>query len=186
MALSLLGAVALLSGSLPSAARATTIRYQATDLTDVVAGEDRWKYRYQVSDFAYPAGYGFDIFFRKVDGFRFGDLENPPPAPNGDWDVITIQPDPLLPDDGRYDAVALVDNPSLADFFTVQFVWRGAGKPGSQKFEVFDGGFAVLQTGQTIPLDQTVPEPGTLGLAAVGAGGLLTGWGRRRSRTGRA
>jgi hypothetical protein len=184
MALNLLGAVALLAGTLPSAALATTIRYQATDLADVVAGEDLWEYRYQVSGFASPA-YGFDIFFPVDDGFLYGDLQAS--TAHRDWDVLLIQPDPLLPDDGRYDAVASVANPSLADFFTVQFLWRKVGTtPDSQRFEIFDNGLAVLQTGWTIPLDQTVPEPGTLGLAAVGAGGLLAGWRRRRSRTGRA
>jgi hypothetical protein len=147
--------------------QATVIAYRATDLVDVVPGEDRWQYEYLVSGFAFPQFFGFDIFFPVADGFLFGDLQDPPPTPNADWATLTIQADPLLPADGFYEAVALVDNASLADFFTVEFTWRGAGVPGSQIFELFDDSFQVIERGETIPLTP-IPEPSALLLVGIG------------------
>lgn len=79
--------------------QATTIRYEATNLADVNAGEDLWRYRYQVSDQSFLADFGFDIFFDVADGYVFGDLRVPTTS-NPDWDVVSIQPDPALPHDG--------------------------------------------------------------------------------------
>ena len=162
-------------------ARATTITYEATDLADITPGEDLWQYRYLVSGVTFPLGSGFDIFFPLANGFLAGDLTNTP-SPNADWDTIALQPDPGLLDDGRYDALALVNNASLADAFVMDFVWRGTGAPGSQRFEIFDDTFAVIDEGITSPAGGTpVPEPGTLTLL-VGPGLLGWVWLRRQPR----
>lgn len=147
-------------GWAPSAA-ATTIVYEATDLTDIVMGEDLWKYTYYVSAFA---GAGFTVLF---DYQRYTSLESPPPVVNGDWDPITFQPDPLFPDDGAYDAFALSSTPSLADPFEVSFVWLGPGLPGDQPFVVYNQSFQTIESGQT-----AVPDPSTGMLLAVGLIGL--------------
>lgn len=148
--------------------QAATIRYEASDLADVNAGEDLWRYRYQVSDQSFLTDSGFDIFFDVADGYLFDDL-NSPTTPNGGWDVISIQPDPVLPHDGFLDALALVDNPSLTDSFFIDFIWRGVGAPASQRFEVYDNNFDVIDSGLTIPFGPTgVPEPATAWLALFG------------------
>jgi hypothetical protein len=148
-------------------ADAGTITYQATNLADTTPGEDLWQYQYLLSGFGFALGSGFDIFFPLSEGYLFGDIQDTPP-PNADWDTVALQPDPALPDDGRYDAVALVTNASLADAFIVDFVWRGTGTPGAQRFELFDDTFAVIERGSTTP----IPEPGTLLLFTSGIAGL--------------
>jgi hypothetical protein len=116
------------------------------------------------------------------DGFLAGDIKNTPP-PNADWDTLALQPDPGLPADGLYDALALVNNASLADAFVVDFIWRGTGTPGTQRFEIFDDTFAVIDEGGTIPAGgpTPIPEPTTLALVLSGAA-LLWG-GKRWQRT---
>ncbi len=159
-----------------TASHATTISFEAMDLADPVPGEDLWEYSYEVGDFTFDTDYGFTILF---DFTSYTLIEDPPPAVNGDWDVISIQPDLLLPDAGAYDALALVNAASLADPFAVTFVWLGAGTPGSQPFVVYEPGFSTIEIGQT------VPEPANgllfcLGLIALlGARSRLgsTGWG---------
>ena len=172
--LSLVAACTLLVALL-RVAEATTIRYEAINLPDNTPGEDLWQYRYQVSQFTFLLDYGFDILFEVAEGYRFGDLVDPQP-PNANWDVMAIQADPNVPDPGRYEAIALIDQASLADFFTLNFIWRGgSGVPGSQRFEVFEilnNNFVVQERGRTIPLTQPIPEPDVLGLVGIGLLGL--------------
>lgn len=156
----------------PGAAQAITVRFESLDLPDTTPGQDLRQYRYTVSDFTFTAGHGFDVLF---DPALYQALEDPPPPVNADWDVIVLQPDPVLPDVGRYDALAVVDNPSLADLFTVSFVWLGTGTPGAQPFEVFDSSFQVIASGRTAPLAVAVPEPASLVLIGLGLGGLALG-----------
>ena len=63
-----------------------------------------------------------------------------------------------------YDALALVNNASLANAFVVDFIWRGTGTPGSQPFEIFDDTFAVIDEGTTT----TIPEPTTGAIKSAG------------------
>ena len=94
-------------------------------------------------------------------------------------------PDPGVPADGAFDALALSDHASLAKVFSITFVWLGAGRPGSQAFDVnqFDATgalIATLDSGVSAPIG--VPEPAALlilgtGLASIGARHL-----RRRGR----
>jgi hypothetical protein len=55
--------------------------------------------------------------------------------------------------------------------FTINFIWLGAGKPGSQPFEIYsldsNGNIAAtLETGQTST--SVIPVPGALVLFASG------------------
>ena len=96
------------------------------------------------------------------------------PSVNADWDILVNQPEPLFLDDGIYDAYALVDNASLADSFNLTFVWSGLGTPGTQSYELYDAGFNVLASGNTL-LEQNhyVPAPSALWLIATGLIGLF-------------
>jgi hypothetical protein len=128
-------------------ANAVTIAYEESDLPDTTPGEDLWKYNYTVSNHLFALNEGFSIFF---DPLKYSNLENPAPPVNSDWDVLVLQPDVFLPDDGVYDALALAGNPSLLDAFSISFVWLGAGTPGSQPFSLHDEMFNIVTTGSTL------------------------------------
>lgn len=150
-------------------AQAVSIEYRASDLPDAVGQADRWRYAYRVSG-NFAAFTGFNVFF---DPTLYGALEDPPPAPNAQWTALTVQPDDALPAAGFYTAIAQQDGASLADDFTVDFVWRGTGTPAGQPYEVFDDSFNVVGIGQTSPFGApAIPEPGSL-LLLAGALGLL-------------
>lgn len=151
---------------------AVSIRYAATDLPDTIPGEDLWRYEYALDAFPYDAGYGFSIGF---DPAATTHLEGDPATPDPAWDVISLQPDPLIPAEGLFDALALVDSPPVAMLFEVTFVWTGASPPGPQPFVVYDPGFGTVEEGVTV-----VPEPDTGVLFSVGLTLVATCY--RRSR----
>lgn len=157
---------------------AATIQYEVTDLGNNVPTQDRWEYRYFVSGFTFAANEGFTIWF---DQNLFTLLETPL-APSPQWNVLVLQPDLTLPDRGAFDALGLVNNPSLAQPFAVDFVSL-AGMPGTQQFDIneFDSQgklVRVIESGVTAPMQSgTAPEPGTLWLIA-GAGACLALWKR--------
>jgi hypothetical protein len=182
LALLLLGVLLLA----PRPGHAIVIKFEAEDLLEINPAQDLWQYRYRVSGFTFDKNFGFSILF---DPALYSDLEDPPPPVNADWDAAVLQPDPALPDDGLYDAVAMVDGASLADLFRVNFVWLGGRgtTPGSQPFTVnqFDdqGGCVACPVleGRTVPAEGTavIPEPGTLWLI----GTRLAALGLLRKRT---
>jgi hypothetical protein len=149
-------------------AQAIIITYEASDLANTTAGEDLWQYTYSVSDHTFAADTGFTIYF---DYALYGAIDPSPLSPNGDWDVLTWNPDAGIPDAGSYDAYALFDNASLADPFMVSFVWLGAGTPGEQNFDVYDSlTWDILESGTTE--STPVPVPATLLLLGTGLVGL--------------
>ena len=148
--------------------QATNISYTLTDL-----GGNRFEYEYRVeNDSLAFAIEEFTIFF------DLGLYENLAVSSSpADWDSIVIEPDPLLPDDGFFDALALSSGilpGDTQDGFSVSFDWLGVGAPtDGQYFEVIDPtSFAVLDQGTTIlaTSPSPVPEPSTLLLFT---GGLL-------------
>lgn len=146
---------------IPGVASATSIRFESVDLPDTTSGEDLWQYQYRVADFTFDAAFGFSIFF---DHSLYRALDSGPVAPSGSWDVIALQPDANLPDDGIYDALSLTNSASLAEEFVISFVWLGLEPPGSQPFLVYEPGFETIETGTTV----LVPEVTTFGSLLLG------------------
>ena len=107
----------------------------------------------------------------------YGELSNGV-APAG-FDLLVFQPNQPLGADGRFSALALVDNLSLSGVFSVDAVFLGTGTPGPQAFFVnqldAQGGIVTLDL-------NSVPEPGTwwLGMSGLLAAGTLKALGRLR------
>jgi hypothetical protein len=97
-------------------------------------------------------------------------------APIG-WDALTIQPDPMLPDDGSYDMLALNLGISSGDFldgFNITFDWLGGNASMSQYFEIIDPNtWSIIDSGQTTIATTAVPEPSSMMLLAFGVMGVF-------------
>lgn len=164
----------VLATSLPIS-QAANITFAATDLVDITAGEDLWRYDYTVSGRGFLQSEFFDIYFSPA---LYRSLIASP-APNADWDVLVLQqPDPtiLQPfDRGIFDAFAVIDGPSLSGTFSVSFIYLGAGNPGAQPFEIYDPSSILAESGFTSAPANVIPEPstGALFLIALAAGATL-------------
>jgi PEP-CTERM motif-containing protein len=158
----------ILVSAVPS--RAASVSATAVDLVDLIPGEDLWRYSYDLSGNTLNAFEAFDFYF---DENLYGELSNPATA-NADWNLIVFQPDLGIPARGEFIVQALVNGASTVNPFTIDFVFLGPGQPGSQPFDLlaFDaqGNFIEnLGSGETlVPVDATVPEPGTLLLLGSG------------------
>jgi hypothetical protein len=166
---------------------ATAIQYSVAPL-----GGARWLFTYEITNDALPVIEEFSVFFNGATFANLSVVSSPPT-----WDAIVLQPDPGLPADGLFDALALVSGiplPGALGGFTVVADFLGSGTPGSQPFQVIDPRtFAVLESGRTSgvvgpPPENAVDAPSSLslclgGMAALGAG-LRTR--RRRSIAGAA
>ena len=142
----------------------TQIWYSAEEL----AG-GRWQYNYEVANISLtPAIEEFTIWF-EYGLYEKLSVETPPVLPPGGWDEVVIQPEPVLEDDGAYDAKALgvgIEIGHTAGPFAVSFDWLGDSiMPGSQFYEIIDP-----KTLQTIDSGMTtlIPEPATLLLLGLG------------------
>jgi hypothetical protein len=140
----------------------TEIRYQTSDL-----GSGRWQYNYEVSNISLTVPIEeFTIWF------EFGLYDNlaveTPDPPASNWSEIVIQPEPVLQDDGAYDAKALglgIGIGQTVSGFAVSFDWLGdAVMPGPQFYEIIDP-----VTFETIDSGYTVPEPATILLLGLGS-----------------
>lgn len=139
------------------------ILFQATDLADTTAGQNLWQYSYLVSGFNFQANQGFSIFF---DHQSYLGLQSPPPAVGPDWNILSVQPDLVLGQPGYYDALALQNNPSLANPFVIDFIWQGGDTPGAQPFTIYNSDFSTLFAGQTVP-EPTVSVLTGLGMVVL-------------------
>jgi hypothetical protein len=144
-------------------ASATLISYDVSN----VAGST-WRYDYTITNDTLASAIDeFTVFF---DLGVYANLSVA--ASPASWDSLVVQPDPGLPDNGFFDALALVtgiaSNASLGGF-SVRFDWLGVGSPGSQSFQIVDPvSFAVQDAGSTaLRPNQQVAEPSSLALAAI-------------------
>lgn len=135
---------------------ATTITGTLTNLNG-----NRWEVNYSVTNDTLGGPIEeFTIWFDLGLYDNLSVVSTPP-----DWDPLVIQPDPFIPDDGFYDALALISGISSSaslDGFTLAFDWLGSAAPTSQFFEVVDPfNFNVLDSGQTslTVTDPTTPMP---------------------------
>jgi hypothetical protein len=143
----------------------TEIVYETTDL-----GSGRWQYTYDVTNIDLSVSIEeFTIWF---DYGLYDNLavETPDP-PASSWDEIVWEPEPVLEDDGGYDAQTSglgIDVGETVSGFAVSFDWLGTGAPGSQFYEIIDP-----SDYHTIDSGMTVPEPATLFLLGIGGFVLL-------------
>jgi hypothetical protein len=172
---SVLAAALLLSAT----AHAGIIEYDVTNV-----GGSTWRYDYAVTNDAQASGLGeFTIWFARD---LYASLGFPTAA--ADWDPLVIQPDPALPADGFFDALALGASLALnatLGGFSVSFDWLGTGTPGAQAFDFIDPvTFAVLESGVTrqrvMPDPTPVPEPAIALMFAAGFAAVTFATRRRR------
>ena len=154
------------------AAAATDVRFAATNLADIVSGQDLWRY-----DFTVLGGLGdsesVNVLFGPTD---YGQLQ----VISADARLLpsAIDPLPSLPADGILSlfAAGTIAASDPAPAAALQFVWMGSGAPGAQPFEKLNDSFNLVATGVTSP----VPEAGTGAMLAAGLAGLA--WLGRRNR----
>ncbi len=143
----------------------TQIWYSTGDL-----GGGRWQYNYEVANISLTVPIEeFTIWF-KYGLYENLAVETPPVLPPGGWDEIVIQPEPVLEDDGAYDAKALTGGIEVGwtgGPFAVAFDWLGDSiMPGPQFYEIIDP--VTLETVDS-GMTQIIPEPATLVLLGLGS-----------------
>lgn len=141
-------------------ALSTEIRYEVAEL-----GSGKWRYSYDVTNISLTQEIReFTIWF---DYELYKNLATQTPEPlKSSWDEIVIQPEPVLQDDGFYDALTLtsgIGQGQTVSGFSVSFDWLGTGQPGSQFYEIIDPA-----TFETLDSGWTIPEPTTLLLLGLG------------------
>ena len=150
--------VLVLTGCL-SAAQITFIT------TPVAAG---WQNDYTFTGFSFAAGDDLQLFF---DPAEYDQLLNGVALPVSDWDLLLIQPQPAVPDNGRYDLLAVVDGPSFSGTFSIQYTVTGNAPPVAQPWQVvhFNSDFQpgpVLGSGTATT--SGIPEPATIWFGITG------------------
>ena len=141
----------------------TRIWYDVVDL-----GTGRWEYTYDVENISLSVPILIEEFTIWFDYDLYDNLIVTTPATPAGWDQIFWDPEPVLLDDGAFDAETLGSGIGIGQIvgdFSVSFDWLGTNDPGSQLYHIVDpDNYPVpIETGYTIP------EPGTLCLMGCGA-----------------
>lgn len=139
-------------------------------------GGDAWTVSFNIqNNGTLPAIGGFTIYFPETE-FAALTLNASPST----WDTLVVQPDLGLPAAGFLDSFAIASADTLGTGenvggFEVGFSFHGVGSPGRLAYDIVDSGFAVLESGFTVPaISPGVPEPATwlLVLAALAVSAL--------------
>jgi hypothetical protein len=133
---------------LVSIAFASTTNAQVTYTTTDVSG-NTWEYNYTITNNTPVNPIGELTVFYTLGQYSNLIVETSP----GNWSSIAAQPDPGLPADGFFDALALdsgLGAGKTVSGFSVEFNYLGKGTPGSQLFNIVDPNtFETLAVGQT-------------------------------------
>ena len=144
-----------------------SIQFEATQIGTTGGGDRVFQYSYFV-DGTFSVNQELDIRF---DPALYRDLSNAVAEPG--FDVLLFQPNNPPGSFGDFSALALVNNPSLAQPFRVDVTYLGSGQPGAQPFFIntFNSNGQIIgsESGFTTPPsgDAVVPEPGTRELSGV-------------------
>ena len=139
------------------------VTFLAADLIDTTPGEDLWVFDYSIT--------GPLAEFESVNLlFASSDFSPGLTVLTSDISISTTVTAPVASPaaDGQVLATAMV--PLAGNAFaamSVQFVWTGAGRPGSQSFEVLDDQYNMLSTGTTT-MAAAVPEASTAAMLFAG------------------
>lgn len=162
---------------------AGTIQYQVTDVPQQAQSEPPLppllRYTYSASGITLLANQELDIVFSAG---LYGAISNGVASPA--FDVMLFQPNnpPGVP--GHFSALALLNVGPEQEIWSVDFVFTGTGRPGSQPYYInqYDaaGRFVgIVDSGSTSD-SQGVPEPGTFVLAGLVVAGRGVWWAVRR------
>jgi hypothetical protein len=154
------------------------------NFTTTELGGNSWRYDYSFSGLNLSSNQELDIAF---DASSFGTLSEG--VAGTGFDLALFQPDLPPGAAGQYSLLALVNNPATTGTFSVDFIYKGTGTPGSQPFAIYDDNFIpihLLLTGTTAPLASgAAPEPSTMWLSCMGIGLGAAIRARRRVRQSR-
>jgi hypothetical protein len=168
----------LLAGALLVAASAwagPSVTYDLKNVDDVTPGVDLWRYNYTVNG-PLDLGGRVTLVFSYL---LYSDLVSSSVDPNVGFAPDT-QPDSFLGVDGLVEMTSFIGLlASETHIWSVDFVWLGAGTPGSQLFQIYDGGQDFVSEAQTAA-SGVVPEPAAASL--VGAGLLALALTRRHAK----
>lgn len=151
---------AFMSLSIVGSVHATSMLYTL----ESISGSD-WRYLYTIENNTLIQN--IDEFTLYFDRTRYTNLAVQS-SPSG-WDSLVVQPDNVIPADGYFDSLSLLEGiapGSSLSGFSVLFTYLGTGTPGPQPFDIVDASFNVIDSGVSTP----VPEPTT---AWLFVGGLL-------------
>jgi hypothetical protein len=156
--------VAIALGLACALSQAASVSYQATNLTDLVAGQDLWQLEYTVTG-PFGKDESIDLLFNPD---QYTSIQLSGIAPADSLDPLSSQPDPQLLTDGQLLLTSLAERPlAFKAKVAVRFVWLGQADPGSQPFQWLDNSFNPIASGQT-SLTSPVPESASLPLALTG------------------
>lgn len=132
-------------------------------------GGTSWKTEYSVRNDVDPLEFDeITIYFDESAYSSLSVLSAP-----AEWDAIVIQPEPLIPASGFYDALKLTGNASaiVYDGFSISYTFLGLGSPGPQQYDLLrSSDLSITKSGFSIP---AIPIPSALvlfggGLFALG------------------
>jgi len=163
--------VAIGAGLFSLTLQAATVAFTVSTVGVSGSGDTIFRYQYNVTGLALLANQELDLRFSPA---LYSNLTNAV-APAG-FSTALFQPNNPPGAFGDFSAFTTTNMPNVTGPFSVDFIFRGAGTPGSQPFLInqYDAAglfLRVVDSGTTVPAGgPNVPEPATYLLSM---GGLL-------------